>query len=74
MVERKAPARKSTARKPRKTVEPAPTPEPETPDAVPAGPEPHPTGYIGDLPDETPNEHYTLSGVIAGKHVPEHDK
>ena len=28
-------------------------------------------GYYGTVPDETPNEHYTLSGVIEGKPTPE---
>lgn len=65
MVERKAPARK-----PRKAIAPEPPVQPE----APAVPEPHPHGYIGDLPDPTPNEHYTLSGVIADKPVPEHDR
>lgn len=61
--------RKASARKPRKATAPKPTPEADV-----TAPEPHPTGYIGDLPDDTPNEHYTLSGVIEGKPVPEHDK
>lgn len=28
-------------------------------------------GYFGVVPDETPNENYTLAGVIAGKPTPE---
>lgn len=28
-------------------------------------------GYFGETPDETPNENYTLAGVIAGKPTPE---
>lgn len=28
-------------------------------------------GYFGTVPDDTPNEHYTLAGVIAGKPTPE---
>lgn len=28
-------------------------------------------GYFGHRPDETPHEHYTLPGVIAGKPTPE---
>lgn len=28
-------------------------------------------GYFGVVPDETPNENYTLAGVIAGKDTPE---
>lgn len=30
-------------------------------------------GYFGETPDDTPNEHYTVSGVIEGKPVPETD-
>jgi hypothetical protein len=39
-----------------------------------AEPVPQDASYVGDLPDDTPNEHYTLPGVIADKPVPEHDK
>lgn len=28
-------------------------------------------GYFGHVPDETPNENYTLQGVGAGKKTPE---
>lgn len=28
-------------------------------------------GYFGEVPDETPNENYTLSGVTSGKPTPE---
>lgn len=28
-------------------------------------------GYFGTVPDETPNENYTLAGVAAGKKTPE---
>ncbi|MCA1569315.1 MAG: hypothetical protein LC798_03125 [Chloroflexi bacterium] len=28
-------------------------------------------GYIGTTPDETPNENYTVAGVLAGKPTPE---
>jgi hypothetical protein len=28
-------------------------------------------GFFGVVPDETPNEHYTLLGVISGKPTPE---
>lgn len=28
-------------------------------------------GYIGHDPDETPDDHYTLPGVVAGKPTPE---
>ncbi len=31
-------------------------------------------GYFGEVPDETPNEHYTLRGVVAGKPTPENGK
>lgn len=30
-------------------------------------------GHLGVDPDPTPNEHYTLSGVTAGKPTPETD-
>lgn len=75
MTERKAPARK-----PRKATAPEPTvavvPAASAPvdETAPVIPDPHPTGYIGDLPDPTPNEHYTLAGVIAGLPVPDHER
>jgi hypothetical protein len=28
-------------------------------------------GFLGDAVDETPREHYTLAGVVAGKPTPE---
>lgn len=31
-------------------------------------------GYIGEVPDETPNEHYTLKGVTSGKPTPETER
>lgn len=31
-------------------------------------------GYFGTVPDETPNENYTLKGVIAGKPTPENQR
>ena len=31
------------------------------------------TGYRGVQADKTPNEHYTVAGVIAGKPTPETD-
>lgn len=31
-------------------------------------------GYFGVTPDETPNENYTLGGVIAGKPTPETER
>ena len=31
-------------------------------------------GYFGHTPDDTPNEHYTLSGVIAGLPTPETER
>jgi hypothetical protein len=31
-------------------------------------------GYFGEVPDETPNENYTLAGVIAGKPTPETER
>jgi hypothetical protein len=31
-------------------------------------------GYIGEVPDPTPNAHYTVAGVTAGKPTPETDK
>lgn len=30
-------------------------------------------GYIGIVPDPTPNENYTVAGVTAGKPTPETD-
>jgi hypothetical protein len=30
-------------------------------------------GYLGDAPDPTPNEHYTVKGVTSGKPTPETD-
>ncbi|HVL82621.1 MAG TPA: hypothetical protein VM840_13615 [Actinomycetota bacterium] len=30
-------------------------------------------GYLGQTPDPTPNEHYTVPGVLAGKPTPETD-
>lgn len=31
-------------------------------------------GYFGSVPDETPNENYTLAGVTAGKPTPENQR
>lgn len=31
-------------------------------------------GYFGEVPDETPNENYTLAGVTSGKPTPETDR
>jgi hypothetical protein len=31
-------------------------------------------GYWGSVPDETPNEAYTLAGVTAGKPTPENQR
>ena len=31
-------------------------------------------GYFGSVPDETPNENYTLQGQGAGKPTPETDR
>lgn len=31
-------------------------------------------GYLGEVPDETPNENYTLQGVTAGKLTPENQR
>ena len=31
-------------------------------------------GYFGTVPDETPNSHYTLSGVTANKPTPENQR
>ena len=31
-------------------------------------------GYVGVVPDETPNENYTLQGQIAGKTTPETER
>lgn len=31
-------------------------------------------GFFGTVPDETPNEHYTLSGVTSGKPTPENQR
>lgn len=33
----------------------------------------HKVGYHGTSVDPTPNEHYTISGVLAGKPTPETD-
>lgn len=33
--------------------------------------DPHQVGYLGRVADLTPNEHYTVAGVLAGKPVPE---
>lgn len=32
------------------------------------------TGYLGSVPDQTPNENYTLAGVIANKPTPENQR
>jgi hypothetical protein len=82
MPERKAPARRprGAAAPPEPPDQPPPAPLTTTPDADQNGKvatpvaEPHPTGYVGDLPDLTPNEHYTIAGVIAGLPVPDHDR
>jgi hypothetical protein len=31
-------------------------------------------GYFGSVPDETPNENYTLKGVTSGKPTPENSR
>ena len=31
-------------------------------------------GFFGTVPDETPNENYTLAGVISGKPTPETER
>lgn len=31
-------------------------------------------GYFGEVPDETPNENYTLKGVTSGKPTPETER
>lgn len=31
-------------------------------------------GYFGHVPDETPNENYTLKGVTSGKPTPETER
>jgi hypothetical protein len=31
-------------------------------------------GYFGEVPDETPNENYTLRGVGSGKPTPETER
>jgi hypothetical protein len=31
-------------------------------------------GFLGEVVDETPREHYTLPGVVAGKPTPETSK
>lgn len=31
-------------------------------------------GYFGEVPDETPNENYTLKGVTSGKPTPESER
>lgn len=31
-------------------------------------------GYFGSVPDETPNEHYTLKGVASDKPTPENQR
>lgn len=34
----------------------------------------HGPGYSGETPDPTPNENYTVAGVLADKPVPETDR
>lgn len=36
--------------------------------------EPADKGYLGESPDKTPREHYTLAGVTAGKPTPENQR
>lgn len=48
------------------TDQPAPAAEPASGDQA--------KGYYGDAPDPTPNEHYTLAGVLSDKPVPETDR
>ncbi len=36
--------------------------------------DPHDVGYIGEVPDPTPNENYTVAGVLAGKPTPETER
>lgn len=31
-------------------------------------------GYVGTVPDTTPNQHYTVDGVTSGKPTPETDR
>lgn len=31
-------------------------------------------GYLGTTPDKTPNENYTVAGVVAGKPTPENNE
>lgn len=35
--------------------------------------EAHAKGFFGETTDPTPNSHYTISGVLAGKPTPETD-
>jgi hypothetical protein len=44
----------------------------DKPAGEPAGT--HEQGFLGKVPDPTPNEHYTVGGVLAGKPTPETDE
>lgn len=71
MVERKASPlkpRKGTAATPPDDVKPQQLVDLRA--DLPAPPE-HP-GFVGDAPDTTPNENYTLAGVLADLPVPVH--
>lgn len=47
--------------------------EAATRDASPMIREGEEKGFIGEVPDPTPNEHYTVAGVTSGKPTPETD-
>lgn len=68
----KAPSKKTAARKAAAS-KPQPDAEPVESESAPAA-EPDPVGYRGEVPDETPNENYTLPGVVAGLPVPEDNR
>lgn len=66
---RKAPAKKAPAKAPAVVQEPAvegTAPEVSTEIVFDKGP-----GYVGETPDPTPNENYTVAGVLAELPTPE---
>jgi hypothetical protein len=52
---------------------PTRAPKHEAEPAVDEAPAETATGHIGETPDPTPNENYTVAGVSAGKPTPETD-
>lgn len=55
-------ARKAPAKRPAKAAAPEPESQAEPEAAKPAPPES--LGYVGSTPDETPDEDYTIAGVL----------